>query len=438
MKLLDYSKNTLWAFTEKGIQAVYGIVFAVYVLRALPSEESALYIILQGIFLSFSNILQGLALNPMVKYFSEDNSRNKILFASFFINFTAFGIGSALLFASKTYLSSVLKLPTFDETLYLALLVTFCFSLKNFICEVYRAKNLIWIYSLINIIFLVFCIVLLTILGLSDKISNAVQVVWINIFGLLASLVFAFCIFLKRKSLAILKSFAFTFWDEVKTLLNFGKFTASALTFHQIYERIDIFMIAALLGDKEVAVYYAVINFKKVYELIKQVVSIVFFPTFSKLWYERKLVELKKIFEKVVFTSFVVNLLVSLVLLVFANEIFTLIYGGKFPEGIVLLKFFVIYGIVLPWSLASELVLIAIEKPKFVLIVRIVSGILNIVLNYFLIINFGIAGSIFATLLSTFYLGFAYTKKSKEIIDFTLVGIFSRYKDYLNLAKNKV
>lgn len=435
MKLTSFLKNSVWAFADKGIQALFGVFLAIYILRELPNEEAALFINLQVIFLTFSNIVHGMALGPMVKFYSEDTSKHNFVLASFALNVIGFFIGTILLVVLTPFLSSILQLPKLIDLMYLAIIISFFSLIKNFVSEIFRAKNVIWIYSIINIIQQLSSLVALLWISFEFGLKSAEQVAFVILGGVLTGLTVTFFILLKRGSFKAIREMTLQFGEELKKIWDFGKYVSLSVTLQYIYDKVDILMITSLLGPDKVVLYYAVINFKKVYDLMKQIIHILFFATMSKLWYEKKVEELRAFFEKIIFSTTSVMVAGSIVLFFSADFLFEILYKNKFPEGADMLRIFTFYSLVLSWTATGEALLLALNKPKKLLSVRVFSSILNVVLNYILISSLGVLGAILSTLIAITTVAIIYAYQGKQEINFTLTGVLGRYKDSMNLLK---
>lgn len=437
MKLTSFFKNSVWAFTDKGFQALFGVFLAIYILRELPSDEAALFINLQVIFLTFSNIVHGMALGPMVKFYSEDTTKHNFVAASFALNLIGFVAGSILLVIFTPFLSSILQLPKLSDLMYLAIIISFFSLLKNFVSEIYRAKNVIWIYSLTNIIQQLSSLVALLWISFRFGLESAEQVAFVILGGVFTCLTVTFFILLFRGSFKAINEMSLNFSEEIKKIWNFGKYTSLSITLQHIYDKVDILMITSLLGIQEVVLYYAVINFKKVYDLMKQIIHILFFPTMCKLWFENKIEELRAFSEKIIFSTTLVLIIGSIFLFFSADFLFEILYKNKFPEGANMLRIFTFYALILSSNTTGEALLLALNKPKKLLAVRVFSSILNVVMNYILILEFGVLGAILSTLLSISIVSIIYAYESKKEIGFTFYGVLGRYNDLINLLKNR-
>jgi O-antigen/teichoic acid export membrane protein len=120
----------------------------------------------------------------------------------------------------------------------------------------------------------------------------------------------------------------------------------------------------------------------------------------------------------------IINALISVFCIIFAELIIKIIFGEKFLDSvpafrILMLSYFVIGSFRSPLGNTIS----ALKKVKFNLIVVIVTGLLNIGLDYFLIKHYGMKGAAFTSLtvalvsaiMSYSYLA-VYLKSSKEVI----------------------
>lgn len=91
---------------------------------------------------------------------------------------------------------------------------------------------------------------------------------------------------------------------------------------------------------------------------------------------------------------------IALWVAVYAQNIFTLLVGSEFRSGVIIVPFVaasaVLFGLVHKFTLG----MIAKDKTQFIMMMAISSGVVNVILNVFLVPHFGIIGAAWNTLIS--------------------------------------
>jgi hypothetical protein len=72
MEFGKHITKSLWGLADKALPVAYGIGYVYLVIRVLPEEEFGNFVLLQEIFLILSGLATALALQPMLKFASED------------------------------------------------------------------------------------------------------------------------------------------------------------------------------------------------------------------------------------------------------------------------------------------------------------------------------------------------------------------------------
>lgn len=117
-----------------------------------------------------------------------------------------------------------------------------------------------------------------------------------------------------------------------------------------------------------------------------------------------------------------------------ANEFIPIFYGSGFYESIILLQILSLSIIFASWAnVIRTQILIPYKKDKIYVISTVLGALVNIILNYYLIIKYNAVGAVIATVISEFVVAFYQTIKIKNelnvkkiikyIIQFLITGI---------------
>ena len=121
MEFGKYLAKGIWGLADKALPVVYGVGYVWLVIRVLPEEEFGNFVLVQEVFLVISGLATAFALQPLLKFSSEENARlGGIVSAALVLN--AFFIAAASLVvagcsapAGKIFNSPSLT-PTADES----------------------------------------------------------------------------------------------------------------------------------------------------------------------------------------------------------------------------------------------------------------------------------------------------------------------------------
>ena len=72
MEFRKHLRTGIWGLAGKALPVVYGLGFVLLVIRVLPEEEFGNYVLLQEIFLILTGLATAIALQPLLKFASEE------------------------------------------------------------------------------------------------------------------------------------------------------------------------------------------------------------------------------------------------------------------------------------------------------------------------------------------------------------------------------
>ncbi|MDC0289926.1 flippase [bacterium] len=169
-----------------------------------------------------------------------------------------------------------------------------------------------------------------------------------------------------------------------------------------LYTRVDQLMIKALLGDFDLGVYGSV---TKIYDAY---VMIGFTLTLSIITYLTKKKKIESVIRKIYKYLYILFIPTSIFLYFLSDFIISTLFGDVYSGGIFSLKIlFISAFFAVMTSLNNRLLIInKLEKTLFRRV--IISLFINVVLNFVLIPQFGIAGAAFSTLIVTIFSAIIY------------------------------
>ena len=423
MELGRHLEKGFWTIADKGMVAAFG-VFMILVVRILPQEAFADYLLIQYTFLILSHLALTLGMAPYVKYYYEVHDRTALqsgallLMGAFFL-----GTGAVLGFFRQE-LAVVLKNDSFSHLFFFVPLLFFAAFGKLFANEIFRTtheiQKIFWVdfvYYAVNVSFISALIIL-------RRLQTAEILLWINTAAYGSSTLYAF--WTARRH--IVPAFKLEKGLFVR-MLHFGKFAFGSGLSGTIYDRADTFIISALLGRQAVALIGAVKLFLRPFDLYRQAVALLAFPAFSRLHAESRNKDIRSLYEKGIFLSHLALIPGILLLALAADFIFDTILAGKYPAGAFLLRIFVFLGLLISWQAVGEGLLFGIGKAHYCFYSRLAATISSLVLNLSLIYLLGVVGAAMAALTSLGILAILTTYFVRREVGFDLTSILSRYRD---------
>jgi O-antigen/teichoic acid export membrane protein len=160
--------------------------------------------------------------------------------------------------------------------------------------------------------------------------------------------------------------------------------------------RLDIFMVGIFLSASDVAVYNVALVLGSLVAIPLAGFNQIFPPVASRMYSNNNITILQTVYSLVTRWAITASLLVSVPLLAYPAEILQ-IFGNEFQEGIAVVGIIVIGQIINVSVGPSNDILIMTDHQYIVLLNNWTMGLLNIVLNYVLILEFGIIGAAVAT-----------------------------------------
>jgi O-antigen/teichoic acid export membrane protein len=166
-----------------------------------------------------------------------------------------------------------------------------------------------------------------------------------------------------------------------------------------LYFRVNLMMLEVMKGEKAVGIYAAAYKLIEFFAIIPGTVTVAALPGLAAD-YPANIEAFRTSFYKTLTALSVVGGAIGLFLYLFSKQIIPLLYGPLFSDSVLSLR--ILSGAVFFMFVNGYLayVTIATNNDKPVALILIVSTILNVVFNYYLIPRYSHVGAAFATLFS--------------------------------------
>lgn len=161
---------------------------------------------------------------------------------------------------------------------------------------------------------------------------------------------------------------------------------------------VDVLLIGTIVANpQEVAAYKVATVIPLALMFIPDSILMFFYPYYARYKDDKKWV--RESTKKLFMYASILNIVISLSLFILAPYIITLLWSKKYMSSVFPFRVLAFnYFISATFRYNIIYIMNALRKVKIVLAVNIISGILDIVLNYALISTFGMMGAAFATL----------------------------------------
>jgi O-antigen/teichoic acid export membrane protein len=161
--------------------------------------------------------------------------------------------------------------------------------------------------------------------------------------------------------------------------------------------RIDVYFIEYFLGDKQLGIYALAAMLASNLILIVQVVIPLLVPKLSSI--KDSLEKIKKL-KSILFYAFILLLVINVVFFFLGEWIITFVFEKKYVAAVSVFKILLLAASILSLESILAQYYATIGKMKFLIYYWLIALCLNVTLNYFWIMDYGIEGASWASLIS--------------------------------------
>jgi O-antigen/teichoic acid export membrane protein len=202
--------------------------------------------------------------------------------------------------------------------------------------------------------------------------------------------------FLKNEILR-LRSTSYPAKTERKEFLKYSILASSTISFSQILYLLDIFLIGIIISDQSVVAVYKVgtlIPFSM--NLIPQSIMVFAYPYFASNYQNKE--KIKRYFYELQKYVLVLNMFISIVSIVFAPIIIKIVFGSQYQESVTVFRILMVgFFIDGSFKILAGNIIASVRKVKINFYNGIFCGVVNILLDIILILNFGVIGAAITT-----------------------------------------
>ncbi|MFT6836249.1 MAG: O-antigen/teichoic acid export membrane protein [Francisellaceae bacterium] len=401
-----YLANTSWLFLEKIIRMTAGLLIGVMVARYLGPKQFGFFSYLIS-FVGLFTVIATLGLDSIVvrELVKKKSQANMLLGTAFTLKFFA-----AIIVITLILLTANFTGEDSTTTYYILLIASSTLFQSTNVVDFYFQSQVSSKYiAYVNIISLVISSIVKIILVISEAPLTAF--VWMTLFDSI-SLACAFCYFYSTKASSLL-AWRFKRTIALRLLKDSWPLILSGIMI-SLYMRIDQVMIKNMLDDEAVGFYSAAIRLSEVWYFIPMLITSSLFPAIVnakkhsvELYHSR----LQKLYD----LTFWGGVLIALPISLMSEWIVLLVFGDAYHEAASVLVLHVWAGIFVGMGVVKGKWQVAENLPMHGFYGAILSLVVNLILNYLLIPQYGIKGAAFATLVSQLCAGYLINYFFKEL-----------------------
>ncbi|MFH0818166.1 MAG: flippase [Candidatus Micrarchaeota archaeon] len=422
----EVAKGSFWGLAGSMVLKLVSFVYAVILARSFNVDDIGVFYLALSIIYVLS-IFSDLGMNSTfaryVPFFIGRGEKQKtytLLRAAYTFSGSLSLFYGIALFLSSGLLANIFKSPALGEMMQImsifALLNTFFVLNTAFLGGLKKIKENVILNNFQNAIKLVLTVVLYYFMGPAAVVIPLAFVLSYVFFALLSFY------YVRRSVLEIETGFSAPSMREqadiIKETMAFGITLSIIATIWGIFNYTDRLMMGYMLPSDTAAstigIYSMAVSLGTIVLIFPSSIIAIFMPVITELYGKNKRAEMLSISKTALRWCIFSMVPITITLITFPGELLQTLYGTAYLPGATVLVVFAV-GLFLRYlSFIHDAILAAMKTIRVNLYISVFSVVLNIVLNYFWIVPYGMNGAIYATsisLLAVTVLLFYYTKK---------------------------
>lgn len=434
MEFGRHLRTGIWGLAGKALPVAYGIGYVLLVIRVLPEEEFGNFVVLQEIFLILTGLATAIALQPLLKFASEEaGAETGVTGAAFLIHAVFLAVTSLALAFLRMPVGALLGSSMLATLLPFLPALVAASMLRNFVLALLQARFrlaaafwvdamhflgaplLIWVYSRLHLFDTAMDLVMIAIISLSA--SSAV--------GIVAA---------RRE----LQAMAIPTGAEMRKVLDYGWFALGGVVSYLFTTKADTLFLSAFAGPVTVAVYSAAKVFTRIFDMVPQVVQMFVLPATSRLSSRGEEHALQSLGEKAVSFTTIALIPLALVFLLAPGLLVDILYSGRYQEAIPVLRVFALLALVIPLYAVGSSLLMGLGDARAVFKLGLQMLFLALAGYLMLIPPFGAVGAAAAYTIASAIVAFTTRHRLRSSIPLSIGNILRRERDIRNFVRDMV
>ncbi len=187
-------------------------------------------------------------------------------------------------------------------------------------------------------------------------------------------------------------------WRWIKELLAFGKYVFGTNMSTIFYKNIDKLILGKLLDPAAIAIYGVAGRITQMVEAPSFSIAAVVFPQSAARLEQEGQAGIKWLYERSVGAILAIVLPFVVLVLLFAEPMVWAFAGDKYLQSANLLRLTAFFGLFLPFAVQFGTILDSTGRPAVNFAYTLFTALLNLVLSYLFVLQYGLFGAAFATL----------------------------------------
>ena len=209
----------------------------------------------------------------------------------------------------------------------------------------------------------------------------------------------------------------------------YGKYALGGNASFLVYSRADTFILSAFTGPAQVAVYNSAKIFTRIFDMATQIIQMFILPGVSLLASRGERATLKVVVEKSTLFSAVGMVPVMLGMVLFAGPMIGIIYGGRYPEAVLILQIFGLMSIAVPAFAIGSNVLMGLGEARASFVLGVQMLVVSLAAYFIIIPWLGTTGAAVAVVVASYIMAWIALARVRDFVPFTVREVLARRHD---------
>ena len=424
----------MWGLADKVLPVVYGFGYVFLVIRVLPEEEFGNFVLLQEVFLIISGLATAFALQPLLKYASEDRTDvASVVTTALWMNLAFVIVSSAAVIALSGPAGVMLHSPSLTPLLVYVPAMLAASFIRNFTLVLLQTRFYIREVFWVDTVHFLGTPLLVWIYSRMHLFDSALDLVLINIVSLSASSLTGLAL-----SRSMIRLTVYPQAEDRRKMWHYGTYSLGGIVSYLVYTKADTFILSAFTGPIQVAVYNSAKVFTRLYDMVTQIVQMFVLPAVSRLSSQGEYQRLKVLVEKAILFSTVGMIPVFLLLLLGPSLLIQILYSGRYTSAIPLLQVLSLLSLVVPLLAVGSNTLLGLGHAKLNFLISLQMLAISIAAYFVFVPRLGPMGAAIGFVVATFVVTWITTLKLHQFQPLSPRAILSRVNDITQFLKSRL
>lgn len=434
MELGKHLSKGIWGLADKALPVAYGFGYVFLVIRVLPEEEFGNFVLLQEVFLIISGLATAFALQPLLKYASEDKADvASVVTTSLWMNLAFLIVSSAAVIILSGPAGVMLHSPSLPPLLVYVPVMLAASFIRNFSLVLLQTRFYIQEVFWVDAVHFLGTPLLVWIYSRMHLFDSAMDLVLINIVSLSASSLTGLVL-----SRSMIRLTANPQAEDRRKMWHYGTYSLGGIVSYLVYTKADTFILSAFTGPIQVAVYNSAKVFTRLHDMVTQVVQMFVLPAVSRLSSQGEYQRLRILVEKAILFSTVGMIPIFLLLLLGPSLLIQILYGGRYASAIPLLQVLSLLSLVVPLLAIGSNTLLGLGHAKLNFLISLQMLAISIAAYFVFVPQLGPMGAAIGFVTATFVITWITTWKLHQFQPLSPRAILLRINDITHFLKSRL